>query len=77
TPNPTKDFVLIFSESAFESDLEWQLYNSLGESVLSKILPAGQNHIQTELKNLSEGVYFWQIFNEGKPVFEGKIIIIK
>lgn len=75
-PNPASEEINISLKLEKPTDVEMQLYNSLGQKikeVLEEKLTAGQNKIDFSVEDIPEGVYYLKIYtNENE--FTRKII---
>jgi hypothetical protein len=71
-PNPADDFIGINVEANGNS-VDMELYNILGERILSNSLGHGNNQI--DVSNLTNGVYFCTILKNGNAVETKKIVI--
>ena len=73
-PNPADDFLVLSPKINILSKLKFELYNTLGESVLNCQLNANYQ-TQINLRDLKKGFYIYQISNEKKIIQKGKISI--
>jgi hypothetical protein len=71
-PNPASNFVNIVMENAI-NNVDFTLYNILGDAVLTVNLNAGTNKV--ELSELPNGVYFYSIMKEGNILETKKLIV--
>ncbi len=53
------------------------LFNAMGQVVQHWDLSVGQQEQSFSLAGLAEGMYFWNVESEGRPVGSGKLIITK
>ncbi len=72
TPNPTNEFFKIF-KAVQVAEAEFILYNSLGQIVLQKTLSESTTEI--DISALSNGLYVYNIFVDGKLDDEGKVVV--
>ncbi len=73
-PNPTVDDLFIqFSDFIFTDIITIDIYNQSGEIVLQQNLNQANNKI--ELKHLSKGIYFYNIYASNEDLKQGKIIL--
>jgi len=68
-PNPAKDYFTIEAEQSGK----FQLYNSLGQLVLTKAINQGSN-ITLEVSVLSSGVYYYNFLSDGNVDTRGKLL---
>lgn len=75
-PNPSSDYFKVQLWSDSNSQFSYQVFNLLGESMLSGIYWAktGDNRFELDAKRFSQGLYFFTIFKGNKPVYTEKII---
>lgn len=71
-PNPASTFLNI--DIKHNNKLELQLYNVIGELVLSKEL---DNHTVLDIGNLANGVYMYKLLDKTSNVKTGKLLISK
>ena len=71
-PNPCKDFLIIIVLDYNPQKMVLQVYNSIGELVLSQRLYQGSNSVDVE--NLNSGIYFISILEKGKEIKSEKLI---
>lgn len=71
-PNPCKDFLIINVLDYNPQKMVLQVYNSIGELVLSKRLYQGSNSVDVE--NLNSGIYFISILERGTEIKSEKLI---
>lgn len=71
-PNPAADFVNVVMEND-HNNIDFTLYNILGESVINAKLNAGTNNIT--VNKLPNGVYFYSILKEGNILETKKLIV--
>lgn len=78
-PNPAKDLVTLeWLEGANpRTTLEAYVFDGTGRQVRSLELPAGQNTFSFETANLRAGVYWFEIRENGKPLFSEKLVLVK
>lgn len=76
TNNGTRDIGLIFNATA-SSNFELVIYNSLGQIIESKIIPAseGNNQISVRLENVAEAVYYATLMNQNEVIISKKLLI--
>jgi hypothetical protein len=72
-PNPTNGLVTIEYQAANSENIQFLLFNTLGQVVSSVTLPQGQTNIQLPLGDLSEGVYWYTC--PGLQNTSGKLVI--
>jgi len=71
-PNPFTNTINVVINDPFQTNLEFSLYNVLGEKMMSKILSHGLNSIETT--NLNTGIYLYHVYDGGKIIQNGKLI---
>lgn len=71
-PNPCKDFLIINVLDYNPQKMILQLFNSIGEKLISKKLYQGSNFIEVDYLNI--GLYFISIQENGKEIKNEKII---
>lgn len=76
TPNPVSDLMTISFDSAIHGDMNFVVSDVSGRSVYnaSLFITEGNNHIQYNVSNLSDGLYFFTIRN-GDKLRAGKMIV--
>jgi hypothetical protein len=75
-PNPASDHLTIQSNSNFNGNLAYALYNSLGLTVASaKIQKSGSSPLNIHLPNLPAGLYYFKILENGVDIQNGNVII--
>jgi hypothetical protein len=78
-PNPFNTSVSIACSLPYESTVEIDIYNLLGqkiENIVSETLPAGGNKAVWHANDIPSGIYFYKI-NAGASYTTGKMILIK
>ena len=73
-PNPATDNITIKVDGQM-NELTTDIYNSLGQLVLSKQANAGENQIQ--INNLSKGVYYVTVYCNGIKTSTQKLLIVE
>lgn len=73
-PNPFSNFAILEFENSKQEKHTLTLYNSLGQLV-RQIDNINEEQVKIEKKNLTSGLYFFQLRNEVETVGTGKIII--
>ncbi len=71
-PNPASDFVKVQMENE-HNNVNFTLYNILGEAVVITALSAGTNEVA--VNKLPNGVYFYSILKEGNILETKKLIV--
>lgn len=74
-PNPTTGDITLQISSAFSNSGEWVLYNQLGQIVDESELTGGIRLFNISLESLAKGIYFYSIFEDGRLVDNGKIVL--
>ncbi len=76
-PNPTSGEIEIYYISEITGPIELQIFNSIGETV--KAIRKNKNSrtqvFSVDMKNYSEGVYYYRIEAKGKFVANGKFLL--
>ncbi len=74
-PNPNDGNFIIHLGRKINEDLDFKLYNNLGELVYKKILIANQDlEYQINLEKFNKGFYFIRISGSEKLMFTEKVI---
>ena len=68
-PIPTQDFLTLKNKQSFQNNETFQIFNTLGKSVLSGVLKE-----TIDVQSLNNGIYFIQLYVSGKTITQ-KIII--
>jgi hypothetical protein len=76
-PNPTSNNFYIAYDFAKVEDGEFVLYSLEGKILIQKNLPNTQNQITLNTASLSNGMYFYTVYNKGSFVVNGKLIILR
>lgn len=64
-PNPAKDFIIIEKEKGFSADFSLDIYNALGQKILSPQLQMkGKNQVRYDISDCKPGTYIFKIRNE-------------
>ncbi|MFT5820602.1 MAG: hypothetical protein ACI8ZM_001847 [Crocinitomix sp.] len=71
-PNPASSFVNVVMDNE-HNNVDFTLYNILGEAVVTAKLNAGKNEVA--LNKLPNGVYFYSILKEGNILETKKLIV--
>ena len=76
-PNPADKVVnLTIQQSSFQSG-QVVIFDILGKKVLDFALSSSQQKYTFDTSNFENGVYFYQIWIEGKSTSSGKLNIIR
>lgn len=77
-PNPTTDKLTIQIDSKIDKldDCEFQIFNSMGSLVKEIELPKAATNLEhtMDVKDLSNGFYYYRVTKTGKPLYEGKFV---
>ncbi|MBK6701119.1 MAG: T9SS type A sorting domain-containing protein [Saprospiraceae bacterium] len=73
-PNPTSSVLQIELQNVIENEIDLDLYNSNGVSVIKKKYDRNFNRINLVIEDFPQGVYFLKIFINGNGYFR-KILI--
>lgn len=74
-PNPANDFLNI--QFADEQTSLIKICNSFGKEVITKDLFGNNKLNQIQLKNLTDGIYFWKLMSGKEIKASGKVVIMK
>ena len=77
-PNPTSGDATIVLENLIDTDVQVELVNILGSEVMylyDGTVVDRYHTIEANLSNLENGIYFINVFSEGKSVAKDKIIL--
>ncbi len=77
-PNPSKGEFTVESNSEWNSQMKFEVYNSSGAKIMSRLLLHGSvNKTQLQLENYPPGVYLLKIFDQslGETVHQRNLII--
>ncbi|MFT7613743.1 MAG: hypothetical protein ACI9J3_002721 [Parvicellaceae bacterium] len=72
-PNPFDQFAWLELSAELEGDLNFKLYNLMGELVQEKIFTGSKYEINKEA--LQSGVYLYVVSRDGNPIGSGKLMI--
>ncbi|MBK9673443.1 MAG: hypothetical protein IPO70_14705 [Bacteroidetes bacterium] len=73
SPNPARDYLTINNNCNPIDQINFQLFNSLSEKVIDKVLLTNR----IDIRNLNNGIYHYSVFVNGHFVKNGKIVILK
>ena len=76
SPNPASGEVML-SMPASGQEIELMVYSITGKLVLKNTLPAKTNQYRINTSILESGAYFFSLYELGKKIHTGQIIIIK
>jgi hypothetical protein len=76
-PNPAKEQITIEFNSRIKKNTFFELYDVLGNKVMSRQLPSNNNKTNVSTKNLTDGIYSYKIVVNNKVISTDKLIIIK
>ncbi|MCF8246333.1 MAG: T9SS type A sorting domain-containing protein [Saprospiraceae bacterium] len=74
-PNPTREAINLTGQVPLYGDTNWELYNSLGKTVMAERLSPGSQFQTIALKGLASGIYYYKLTTDAKTIQSGKIII--
>lgn len=74
-PNPTRNALTISWDKPIETLFDIKIINLLGEEVIHTTIEKGKSSIVITTSNMSKGVYFVQINNKEKILFNSKIVL--
>ncbi|MEO1451708.1 MAG: T9SS type A sorting domain-containing protein, partial [Bacteroidota bacterium] len=66
SPNPTKDLLQVTFKGGRHTQLEWVIFNQLGQVQTSGVferIQAGENQLQVPVQALAAGMYSFQLKN--------------
>ncbi|MDX1284645.1 MAG: T9SS type A sorting domain-containing protein, partial [Draconibacterium sp.] len=77
-PNPANGKVFILLPGTIEPKITFKLYSVTGQLFFNKSIPVPttKNEIQLDISNLSDGLYFYNLFDSQKS-YTGKLYIVK
>ena len=73
-PNPAKDFISVSFKSNNIGEIKMSIVNTLGETIMSKIL--NNNETQIQVSDLPAGVYYCKFVSAQNQILAAKKIII-
>lgn len=76
-PNPAKDKLNITSTLLVGTTGEVNIYDEVGNKVLTVNFTEGKNSMEVNLSNIAAGVYYYKILVEKQMVKSDKLVIIK
>lgn len=76
-PNPANTSLNIRCESQIKSKIYFELYNLLGEKIMSEQLQMNENQKTIDISIINSGTYVYQMHSENKLLQTNKIVIIK
>ncbi|MEO8087521.1 MAG: T9SS type A sorting domain-containing protein, partial [Bacteroidota bacterium] len=76
-PNPTTGILTIEDYKNTDSKIDFIIENSLGAQSFFKSLIMSEGKCQTDISELSPGVYRYRVITESSVVGSGKIVVIK
>ena len=76
-PNPAQNKVTVVKPPTIEEDTEIFIFNSLGKSVLRKVLPGEIPSVTLNTSGLEEGTFIVAIYSNGRKIFTDKLVIIR
>ena len=76
-PNPAKDKLNVLATLPLGASGEINIYDAIGNKVLTLSLTEGENNMEVNLSNIAAGVYFYKVKVENQTVKSDKLIIIK
>jgi hypothetical protein len=71
-PNPFSSSINVVVNNAFQTNLEFSVYNVLGVMIISKVLIPQMNIVETNF--LHSGVYFYTVKDKDKILQSGKLV---
>lgn len=76
-PNPARDFINFNYEINSNASAEIRIYDLTGKKVKAIQLNANDDHLKTDISALTNGVYFYTLYLNGKSVLTKRLIISK
>jgi len=76
-PNPAKDKLNVIATLPLNTSGEINIYDAIGNKVLTLPLTEGENNLEVNMSNISAGVYFYKVIVENQTVKSDKLVIIK
>jgi hypothetical protein len=74
-PNPASDFVYLSIEGSENFNANFEIYDLLGQLVLSQTINSSTLQISTEI--LGNGIYYYKLSETNNIISEGKLVITK
>ena len=74
-PNPAKDVVTITLKSALTGNSTIEIYNEVGEMVVSKNVSSGENRFSVDVQPLQNGTYYFTISTDNSAKLNGKFVV--
>ena len=75
-PNPTSENITITYDPTIANDINLNIYNIMGQNVLTKEIISNTGIVNLNISNLSEGTYLLNI-NNGEKSFYSKVSILR
>ena len=72
SPNPVKNTFQFHITESYNESATFKLFDALGRAVKQEIISSATTTLDRD--NLSNGIYFWQLENEGKILERGKVV---
>jgi Secretion system C-terminal sorting domain len=73
-PNPTSNFIEIYSTNKGNSFNEIEIDNQIGEVIYNKKMDANFTEIKVDMTEYAAGVYLFLLKNNGRIMYEDKVI---
>lgn len=67
-PNPCVSYINVNMDNQLTEDVDFMIYNSLGQIVYSEKMNTSNSQTQVNTQNLENGVYFYKINYQSKPI---------
>jgi Secretion system C-terminal sorting domain len=76
-PNPAKQLVNLSFFAQTKGQVIFEIFDELGETVISSKLADGQTFAQYSVSSLSEAIYYWRLKDGERIIKTGKVAIMK
>jgi hypothetical protein len=76
-PNPAKQLINLAYRAETVGEVDFEIFDALGEEVLKDTPGIGQTSRQYSTNNISNGVYYWILKDSERIIKTGKVVIIK
>jgi len=76
-PNPTNNGGTLWVELKEKQNAILVLQNAMGQQLMQFNVNEGRNEIHIDLRNYSQGIYYYRIITSSSQINTGKILLIK
>jgi hypothetical protein len=73
-PNPASEVLHIRFTDPVERELVWQLYNAIGQRVMSREIGMWEEEVEVDVGSLPGGIYFYGVEQDGRILAGGKVV---